>query len=301
MFFLTGCNIVPIEYNDSMLDGPVIRDTSFTDHTFLLSSHPELDTFNREKPVIICAHGYTATTFEWQEFRDYAQQDARAYTSLVALGGHGRSVEEFKVSTWEQWQAPVMEEFDALVSKGFKKISLAGSSTGGALLIEYLSRNAFDSKAVKPQEFYFIDAIVVPSSKLLHIVPLIGPILGNSPVEHESELEDKYWYTNRPTPTLDELNELIELVRRKLEKGITLPYGSHAKCYKSKIDNSADPVSSILIYKGLKQSDGNRIDVEVVDSDLHVFTRLAGRKVVSEQDSTLQKAVFKEMIDRVVE
>jgi hypothetical protein len=38
--------------------------------------------------------------------------------------------------------APIMEKCDTLVRK---RVTLAGSSTGGALLPEYLSRNAFNS------------------------------------------------------------------------------------------------------------------------------------------------------------
>lgn len=296
---LTGCGITPIEYDDTMLDGPLVNDTSFIDPTFLLSTHPQLDTFDRGKPVIICAHGYTACTYEWEEFRDYAATDGRAYTSLVLLGGHGRDIEDFDGSTWEEWQAPIMAEYDSLVNRGFTRISLAGSSTGGALLIEYLSRGAFDGKTVLPKEIFMIDPIVVPASKLLHIVSVAGPILGNSPQELIGEKQLRHWYTNRPSSTLAELNELIELLRGKLETGFSIPTGANAKCFKAKIDDSADPVTALLVYKGLKKADGGSIDVEMVESGLHVFTQLAARTEVTHQDSVLQERVFREMIDRV--
>ena len=32
---LAGCGLNPIEYDDTLLDGPVVNDTSFTDPTFL--------------------------------------------------------------------------------------------------------------------------------------------------------------------------------------------------------------------------------------------------------------------------
>jgi carboxylesterase len=38
-------------------------------------------------------------------------------------------------------------------------------------------------------------------------------------------------------------------------------------------DPTADAVSAVLIYKGLKNSDRSKIDVEMIDSDLHVVTR----------------------------
>jgi carboxylesterase len=297
---LVGCGITPIEYDDTNLDGEVYKDTSLTDPTFLLSGHPELDTFNREKPVIIGVHGYTATTFEWVEFRDYAHDDNRAYTSLVLMGGHGLSIDDFDGSTWEEWQRPIMEEYDALVDAGFSHISIAGASTGGAVLLEYLGNSAFDDKEIKPEEFYFIDAIVVPASKLLHIVPIVGPILGNSPNDLQNDIQKRHWYLNRPASTLSELNEIIERVRKQLEEGVVLPEGSRAKCYKSEYDETVDPVSSLLMYKGMREYDNGHIDVEIVESKLHVFTQLAARVDVTEKDIALQQRVFEDMIDRAV-
>lgn len=300
MLLLTGCGVTPIKYDDSMLDGALINDTSLTDPTFRVSSRPDIDSLDRNKPIIICVHGYCACTYEWEEFRDYAQTDGRVYTSLVLLGAHGRDMKDFENSTWEQWQAPIMQEYDTLVKLGFKKISLAGSSTGGTLILEYLSRNAFDGKTVLPANFFFIDPLVVPSSKLLHIVNVVGPILGNSPVERKTDAEKRHWYTNRPASTLEELNELCELMRGKLESGISLPSGAKAICYKSDNDDSVDPVTALLIYKGLKDALGSKIEVQMVKSDFHVFTELKARAIVTEADKTLQKRVFGEMIEKTI-
>jgi carboxylesterase len=297
---LTGCGITPISYDNSMLDGPLINDTSLTDPTYRVSTRPDIDTLDRNCPVIICVHGYTACTYEWQEFRDFAQADGRVFTSLVLLGGHGRDIQDFENSTWEQWQAPIMQEFDTLVKLGFTRISLAGSSTGGTLILEYLGRDAFRGKAVFPQRFFFIDPIVVPSAKLLHIVPVVGPVLGNSPVERKTEAEKRHWYTNRPASTLEELNDLCELVRGKLENGVSLPGDARATCYKSDADETVDPVTALLIYKGLTNADGSKIDVQMMASNLHVFTELAARESVTDADKALQKRVFIEMIEKAV-
>lgn len=300
LLFVGNCGLTPIEYDDSMLDGPIVNDTSFTDPTFLLSTHPGLDTINRETPVIICVHGYTACTFEWQEFREFANNDGRILTSLVLLGGHGRTIQEFDGTTWEDWQAPIMKEYDALIAAGFTHISLAGSSTGGTLLLEYLSRTAFNNKTVIPEEIFMIDPIIIPASKLLHIIRVVGPIIKNSPVERQNEIQKRHWYTNRPASTLKELNELCEYMRIELEDGITLPKGTSAKCFKSKKDDSVDPISAIFIYKGLRDANGTAIDVEMVDSDFHVFTLLASRTAIDDSDRALQQRVFNEIAERVV-
>ena len=67
------------------------------------------------------------------------------------------------------------------------------------------------------------------------------------------------------------------------------------KLYKSKKDPTADAVSAVLIDKGLKTSDGTDIDIEMLDSDLHVVTRLAGRENIQQKDKDIQLHVFDDM------
>lgn len=57
-------------------------------------------------------------------------------------------------------------------------------------------------------------------------------------------------------------------------------------------------VSAVLIYKGMKHADGTPVEVEMVDSKLHVFTRLRGREESNWWKSiskALQMKTFKEM------
>jgi carboxylesterase len=76
--------------------------------------------------------------------------------------------------------------------------------------------------------------------------------------------------------------------------GIVLPTGSKLKIYKSKIDATADPVSAPMLYKGLKTSDGKSVDIEMYDSEIHVFTRLQGRNRQSEKDKQNQQKAFED-------
>jgi carboxylesterase len=80
-----------------------------------------------------------------------------------------------------------------------------------------------------------------------------------------------------------------------LEEGIRLPTGTYMKVYKSEKDDTADPISALMIYKGIKTSDGGNIDVEMENSTLHVFTRLAGRDNVTPTEIALQQKVFAEI------
>lgn len=66
-------------------------------------------------PVLIAAHGYSASTFEWDELRKYADSvKSGILISQVLLGGHGRTYQDFKNSTWRDWQASILNEYKNL-------------------------------------------------------------------------------------------------------------------------------------------------------------------------------------------
>ena len=54
-------------------------------------------------------------------------------------------------------------------------------------------------------------------------------------------------------------------------------------------------MSAVLINKGLKNSDGSKIDIEMIDSELHVMTRLNGRDNITQHDRDNQIYVFDDM------
>lgn len=56
-----------------------------------------------------------------------------------------------------------------------------------------------------------------------------------------------------------------------------------------------------LINKGLKNSDGSKIDIEMIDSELHVMTRLNGRDTTSQIDRDNQAHVFDDMYQILVQ
>ncbi len=300
LLVLAACGEPEFEYEDWWMDSPKTQDPSLTDPSYRVSTRPGLTAADRQKPVIIAVHGFTATTYEWEEFRDFADQDGRALLSLVLLGGHGRNVEAFRASRWTDWGAPILAEYEALVKQGYTNISLVGSSTGGALILEYLHQGKFNRQP--PKEIFFIDSIVVPGNKFLTLSHVVGPVLGNVPGDGTDE-EKRHWYINRPAEPLESLNDLLVRIRGELETEIRLPAGTRAKIYKTNQDTSADPVSAVLMYEGLRQADGSPLEVQVFDSDLHVFTRLKGREsgTYDSADVARQQATFREMIERTLD
>jgi carboxylesterase len=293
---LTAC-ASPVEYEDWWLDSPAVNDPSLDDPSFRVSTRPGLGAADRGRPVIIAVHGFTASTFEWSEFREYAEAGP-TLVSLVLLGGHGRTIEEFRGSAWREWGEPILDEYRALVAQGYTNISIAASSTGGALVLEQIASGRF-ANLPAPRNLFLVDPIVVPGDKNLTLIPLLRHLVTNVTTDGTEE-ERRYWYTNRPAAALAELYDLVGRVRSQLAQGVTLPTGTRAKVYKTSGDETADPVSALLIYRGLRTSTGERVDVQMLDSDLHVFTRLRARNpaLVTDADRARQLEAFQEMVHR---
>lgn len=297
LLVLTGCTGDPA-IQEQMLDGGTIFDPSlYEPEKYLVSkAYPNPTPEEALKPVIIVSHGYTATTFEWDEFRTYAQNREDVLISQVLLDGHGRSYENFKNTGWKDWQQAIIKEYDLLTNAGYQNIHLLGSSTSGALFIDLLAGDFFKNKPA-PRQILLVDPIVIPSNKTLSLIHIFGPMLGYLESDQSIE-EDKVYYRYRPEETLRELQNLLNKVRKDLENGIVLPAGSELKIYKSRKDATADPVSAVLIYKGMKTSTGAHVEVEMVDSQLHVYTRLDLRPHIP-ADTQNQTDTFNDILSRV--
>ncbi len=297
VLLFAGCSKEP-DIKDTMLDGDIIFDPSlYNPENYLVSAkYPTPTAEDLNKHILIAAHGYSASTFEWQEFQDWSA-DSTYRVSQVLLDGHGRTYDAFKASTWEDWRAVIEREFELLESLGYTKISFVGSSAGGALLLEMLSSGYFNNH-IKPKNVFLVDAIVVPTAKLQTIAGIVGPMLVYIEVDQTTE-EDKYWYHFRPHETIDELNELIRNVQKKLEDGVKAPSGTYVKSFHSQYDPVASTTSTVLMYKGLSLANGNKIDVQIMDSDIHVFTRLSLRPGVTSLQQQNQQDAFLQMAKKL--
>ena len=280
------------------LDGTVVNDSSITfPERFLLSARiltPTLLDLN--KPVVICVHGFSASTFEWIEFRDFATSLGTFNTSIVLLGGHGTNYEDFKKASWEDWQNPIIEEYNKLVNLGYTNINIAGSSTGAPLILNMIYENKVNTSNLK--NLFLIDPIIVPSNKTLSLVKVVGPLLSYTETTFTPG-EVGFWYRFRPYQALNELNQLTKKVRKKIEKGITLPKGVKLQVYKSEKDDAADPISAVIIEKGITLNDQSPISVQMISSNLHVFTRLSGRTGVIGDDVKNQENTFQSMLQKI--
>jgi carboxylesterase len=294
-----------LECQDGWLDSGLYPDSCGNDSnkTCLVSRRVPVpsDSEKAGKSVIIAVHGYTASTFEWQEFKEYAEAPpgfaGRAtQVSLVLLGGHGKNLDAFQSSSWQDWGQPIKMEYDTLVKQGYKNVSFACASTGCALLMQFLA-DGWLKDGPAPKWIFMVDPIVLPSDKLLSLVNIVGPVLGNSPNPGSDE-ENRHWYVNRPQETLKELYELTNRVKNHLETGFKLPRNTKVRVYQAKHDRNADPLGALYIYKGMRKSDGSHIEVEMLDTRLHVVTRLKARETApSDADIRLQARIFRTVVD----
>jgi carboxylesterase len=297
VLFLFGCAGEP-NITDADLDGNVLFDPShYSPEQFLISkSKPNPTEEEKQKPVIIVAHGYTATTFEWNEFKSYVDStNAGILVSQVLLGGHGRTYQDFKNSSWRDWQASIIDEYQKLVQAGYRNISFAGSSTGGPLIVNLFAQSFFKN-SIEPKHVFLIDPIIVPSNKSLSMIGIFGPMLGYIESGAMTDEERKHWYKFRPQETLQELLDICTITRKGLESGIRFPISTNVSIYKSLYDDVVDRVSAVMLYNGIETQKPEMKKVSLPHSGIHVITRLEGRANVTEQDRVLQKKVFDEMI-----
>jgi carboxylesterase len=295
--FLLGCSKNP-PIEDRMMDGNMVFDPSlYNPEQYLISKkYPNPTAGDLEKHIILAIHGYSASTFEWSEFQEWSR-DSGYRISQVLLDGHGRTYNDFKASHWQDWGMAIKREYEALEAQGYKKISCVGSSTGGTLLLELVKSNYFSSH-IKPLNLFLIDPVVVPSAKLQSLVGIIGPMIVYVETDQSGE-EDKFWYRFRPYETINELNKVIDKVRKGLERGYSLPQDTYLKLFHSKHDPTANSLSAVLIYKGLTRADGSKIDVQIMNSDIHVFTRLKLRSTVTELYLKNQEDAFRQIAQRL--
>ena len=280
-------NTVPPINDQVDLDGKIINDSSFVNPSaFLVSAAAQSP--SPGDPVIIAVHGFSASNFEWKEFSMFCSEKGNLPVSRVLLGGHGRDYEDFRKASWTDWQLPVIDEYRKLVAAGFTKISFVAASTGCPLVLDMIAAGKIDLSFVN--QVIFIDPIVVPSNKQLSLAPALGGTVIHYTESGLDEGENGYWYRFRPAEALIELNKLTQDIRKRLENTMELPPDIHFTVYKSERDGSADPVSAVILDKGLKNC-----DVLMINSDLHVFTRLAGRKQVTDGDRQLQQNTFAEI------
>ena len=258
------------------------------------SSPPSEDTLKR--PVIITAHGFGASPFEWHDFSDYIASNTNALVSNVYLGSHD-SLSQFANSSWEDWLQPICHEYHRLVNLGFETIYLCGCSTGSTLIIQGLLNKCF-CPSLPLKHIFLIDSLVEPKEKMLYWLPWIKPFIYDQKLFLNNN-ETPHWLPYRPKKSLIQLLKLIKKTKLDLRQGIDFPDHVHISLFQSQDDPVIDPISHSELYRGLSKHISRHINSFTLNSELHVFSRLSHRPNVNPSDIENQSIFFNYVKDSI--
>jgi carboxylesterase len=148
------------------MDSPTTMDSALNDSGALVSLRtPEPTDAQKRQPVCVLVHGFSASSFEWQEFLSYAknQVNERVLFSSVVLGGHGRDYNAFKDASYQDWIAPIIDEVTRLQRVGYTNISLFGISAGATGLLHSVLTDQIDGHAIR--QLILMDPYIIPQDK----------------------------------------------------------------------------------------------------------------------------------------
>jgi carboxylesterase len=293
-----ACKKNPVIPAADLGGGQVFDPSVYNPAKYLVSAaNPTPNASDALKPVIIACHGYSAATFEWDEFRAWSAGRTDYFISQVLLAGHGTTYADFKAATWHNWQASIAAEYNTLVSEGYKNINFAASSTSCPLILDMIHAGFFNN-ARTIVHIFLVDPIIIPADKNLSLIGILGPMLGYI-TSNNAPGEEKYYYHYRPQESLQQLQDVLNVARNELQDGFTLPKNVYLKVYKSIKDPTADPVSAVLIYNGIKTYNGGHIGIDLINSNIHVFTRLSLVPDVTARDKANQVYAFNDITTQI--
>jgi carboxylesterase len=255
----------PVRYDDNWLDSPLTRDIHFDDPYRLVSSRfPTPTEAQKQSPVMVLVHGFSASTFEFDAFKKAMSKKAPSimYSSVI-MGGHGRDYQSFKAASYSDWVAPIRDEVEKLTSMGYERIILFGVSTGATGILHLILDDQLALGAIA--HVLLMDAYVKPKDASLFFVPVIQYVVKNTRSGAARSIETRHWHVNRPTSALVELLRLVKLVQGQL-KNLNAYDGPPMTLFTAKNDPTADTRGSDLVSSKV---DGARL--VRYDSDRHVI------------------------------
>ena len=192
---------------------------------------------NIRNSVVICLHGWTATTYESRPIGDAIFQNGIDSAGPL-LPGHGykeNSVAKKELSKikYTDWISAVQHEI-IQARKIYKKVFIYGQSMGGALALHAASEGLVDGCAV-----------TAPAIKLPSILNIFGPVFGFMNLFRKKKTNPNFFneeYSFESFKSANELRKLAINVQNNLSK-IKCPI---LVCH-SKNDSAIDPVVPEII------------------------------------------------------
>ena len=213
---------------------------------------------NKENSIVICLHGWTATTYESKPIGDAIFQSGIDSAGPL-LPGHGfkeNSVAKKELSKikYTDWISAVSHEIKQ-ARKKYKKVFIYGQSMGGALALNAASEGLVDACAV-----------TAPAIKLPISLNIIGPIIGFMNIFRKKEINQNFYneeYSFESFKSANELRKLAKTVQNNLGK-IKCPI---LICH-SKKDSAIDPIVPEII----KEKTNGKVEIAWFNDSEHSMT-----------------------------
>ena len=237
---------LPVDYEYFWMDADTTEDLALKDQSFLLSSrNPAPSEAQKKQPVCVLVHGFSASTFEFEVFKEtILTRDPNVMFSTVLMGGHGRNYAAFKAARYEDWLAPILEEVTHLSVMGYENIVLFGVSAGATGILNLMFNGDLDDNNI--QQVLLMDPYIVPKESSIYMVPYLKYIIPNTRSNASRALEFEHWYVNRPASALNELLRLVKTVRSQLAGNDRAAYPK-ITIYTAQDDPTADTSGADLI------------------------------------------------------
>lgn len=208
----------------------------------LSASHPHPTAAELERPVLVAAHGFSATVYDLEPLMEVCRQRG-VQVSPVTLGGHGTSTADFARSDWHAWQAPLVAEYKALRAQGYRHVSVLGHSTGATLWLRALEDGTLGTV---PERMVFVSPLIefAPMTRGIYFAGIL-PWVGVHQVEAAmAGTSAGHTYRVRPVPVLETLTELTVGTRQRLARGLALPADSRVLVIQGDRDGVVDPTGA---------------------------------------------------------
>lgn len=220
----------------------------------------------KDTPVLVAVHGFSATTFETMYGTGTAPQEANApynlerrglLVSRVLMGGHNETPAAFGASRWSDWQKPVLDEVQALQKLGFRKIDILTVSTGGPIVMQALLSGKFKALGVTPRRVTLVAPILEFKDKAINLLGVLETLGASNSPSPTSGVSRGHWYADRPIGAVKQLLDLTEVVKgqlRQVSAGTLdgVPAETRVLIVQSDGDGTVDAVSADIWVRGLR-------------------------------------------------
>ncbi|MBT4849555.1 alpha/beta fold hydrolase [Candidatus Parcubacteria bacterium] len=201
----------------------------------------------RNNKVAILVHGFTSTPIVMRHLADYlAEQGIDVVTVLLA--GHGRNLETFKRTKWQNWFDSVEDAVTENLRR-YKHVYLVGHSMGANMCIHAAIKYP-DVKAVVSLGA----SVYLRRDRWIRMLLPLAKIFNKKyrkrwiKKEYMDELNAHGRYTHIPIPSLVQLYDFIDFHTKREIKYLKCPI----LVLHSRKDEVSHPRSSYFIFKRLK-------------------------------------------------